>query len=71
MKISRIILRFQDYVFGSMLVPFIETGNTEKGPNLSRKTTSTNVDSEMLSRELKIIVGFVGLSYYELFAHKW
>lgn len=42
MKVSRTILRFQDYIAGSTLVPFIETWNIGRGPDLSRKTTNTD-----------------------------
>lgn len=44
MKVSKTILRFQDYIARSMLVPFTETGTTRRGPDLSRKTTSTDGD---------------------------
>lgn len=46
MQVSRITLRFQDYIAGSMLVPIIETGNMGKSPDLSRKTTSTDAELE-------------------------
>lgn len=47
MKVAKAILRFQDYIAGSMLVTFTETRNIRRGPDLSRKTTSTDGELEM------------------------
>lgn len=47
MKVSKTILRLQNFIVGSMLVTFTEAGTTRRGPYLSRKTTSTDGELEM------------------------
>lgn len=53
-----------------MLEPIIETENTGKGPGLSRKSTSTDVQLKLPLRYIKIIIRFIGIRYYGLSAHK-